>query len=116
MGKQIADLRKHYGYTQTEFGELLGLSRDIINAYERGRIRLNSQIIIKMSEVLHISADKILGLEPIPEINRSQSLRIAKRLRLIEQLPEARQKVLLSTIDNYLRAEGIDIPRKGNKK
>ena len=35
---RVKEVRKHLGMTQTEFGEALGVSRDVINSYERGRV------------------------------------------------------------------------------
>ncbi len=35
---RIKELRKHLDLTQTEFGDALGVSRDVINSYERGRV------------------------------------------------------------------------------
>ena len=34
MGEQIKLLRKHYKMTQTEFGQKIGVSRDVINNIE----------------------------------------------------------------------------------
>lgn len=35
---RVKEVRKHLGMTQTEFGDALGVSRDVINSYERGRV------------------------------------------------------------------------------
>lgn len=38
METRVKEVRKHLGMTQTEFGDALGVSRDVINSYERGRV------------------------------------------------------------------------------
>ena len=38
METRIKEVRKRLDLTQTEFGEALGVSRDVINSYERGRV------------------------------------------------------------------------------
>ena len=38
METRIKEVRKCLNLTQTEFGEALGVSRDVINSYERGRV------------------------------------------------------------------------------
>ena len=38
METRVKEVRKHHGMTQTEFGDALGVSRDVINSYERGRV------------------------------------------------------------------------------
>ena len=35
---RVKEVRKHLDMTQTEFGDALGVSRDVINSYERGRV------------------------------------------------------------------------------
>ena len=35
---RIKEMRRHLDLTQTEFGDSLGVSRDVINSYERGRV------------------------------------------------------------------------------
>lgn len=36
METRVKEVRKHLGMTQTEFGDALGVSRNVINSYERG--------------------------------------------------------------------------------
>jgi transcriptional regulator with XRE-family HTH domain len=36
MDTRVKEVRKHLGMTQTEFGDALGVSRNVINSYERG--------------------------------------------------------------------------------
>ena len=38
METRVKEVRKHLSMTQTEFGDALGVSRDVINSYERGRV------------------------------------------------------------------------------
>ena len=38
METRVKEVRKHLGMTQTEFGDALGVSRDVVNSYERGRV------------------------------------------------------------------------------
>ena len=47
MGEQIKLLRKHYKMTQTEFGQKIGVSRDVINNIENKGI-VPSEPIIKL--------------------------------------------------------------------
>ena len=36
METRVKEVRKHLGMTQTEFGDALGVSRNVINSYESG--------------------------------------------------------------------------------
>lgn len=41
--ERIKDIRKELGYSQTKFGELLGISRDAVNNLENGRLKRPEQ-------------------------------------------------------------------------
>lgn len=105
IGKRIAALRKARGLTQAQLADKIGISQYLVSSYETGRLHLSDDMIIRLANALESTSDSILGLDKTePE---SQSLRLVKRLKKIEQLPMAKQKVLLQTIDGYLKGEGI---------
>lgn len=41
--ERVKLVRKHYGYNQTKFGEALGVSRDVVNNLENGRLKKPEQ-------------------------------------------------------------------------
>ena len=47
MKEHIKELRKFFGLTQSEFGESIGVSRDVVGNLELGRVE-PSELIIKM--------------------------------------------------------------------
>jgi hypothetical protein len=49
-----------------------------------------------------------LGLDERHQNGAKVSLRVARRMRLVEQLPTQQQAALLKTIDAFLTAAGID--------
>lgn len=50
--QRIRELRKHLNMTQTEFGESLGVSREVINTYEHGKV-LPPHTIIELLRLKH---------------------------------------------------------------
>jgi len=108
IGQRLARLRKDKGLTQKELAEKLSVTRSSIAAYERDSHNLNAKLIIKITKVLKISSDEILGLKGTINHNGKPSLRFIKRINKIEKLPSSKQKALLTTIDNFLKAEGIN--------
>lgn len=106
-GKRLALLRKKNGQTQTELAKLLNVSRTTVTDYENDRIHMNEKTLIKIALCLQTSVDGLLGLKESQDFKEDQSLRIMKRLKKIELLSIAKQKVLLHTIDSFLRGEGI---------
>lgn len=106
IGDRLQKVRKHKGLTQAEVANLVGTTRESIAAYESGRVRLSDEMLARFAIALETSADLILGLSGLPTED-PPAMRIMRRVRQIEQLPLAKQKVLLQTIDGFLKGEGI---------
>ena len=106
-GKRLSRIRKNNGYTQNDLAKYLKVSRTTVADYEQGRTRLNDQVLIKLALLFEISIDELLGLKINILFEKDESLRIMKRLKKIEKLSVAKQKILLHTIDSYLRGEGV---------
>jgi transcriptional regulator with XRE-family HTH domain len=107
INSRLVIFRKQQGYTQKELAKIMGISWTLISDYERGKLRLHDKVIIKFAKALKVSADQILGIEKI-KINNKPSLKIMRRLKLIEELPQNEQKALLRTIDGFLKGSNLD--------
>jgi transcriptional regulator with XRE-family HTH domain len=64
VGARLARLRRERGMTQVELAERLGVSQPIVSDYERGELRLHGELIVRLTEILRVSAEELLGLEP----------------------------------------------------
>ena len=113
-GQRLSRLRKERGLTQVQLADQTGLTQGLVTSYERGRLRMHAEMVARFALALGVSADELLGLPG--KGNRSQeeadtprrlSLKLVRRLRKIETLPDPKQKALLQTIDGFLRGEGI---------
>jgi len=103
IGKRLQNIRKRRGLTQQKLGEKIGLTREAIASYEAGRSHLMDTTLIDLSVILHVSVNDILGLEhKVAEIPVTR--RWAKRMSIIESLPESTQKHILRTIDDAIKA------------
>ena len=105
LGQRLARLRKGKGYTQAELSAKIGIIRELISDYERDKIRPYSEMIIRLAMALEITTDELLGFKQSPKGNDDKpSLKILRRVKKMEDLPESQQKVLLKTIDTFLKA------------
>ena len=75
VGKNIKSVRERNGYTQKEFGELLGLSREKMGQIETGRLQLKVKVLIEICQLLDESADEILGLDAADHKQASRALK-----------------------------------------
>lgn len=60
--KRLLQLRKEKGYTQKAMGELLGVSRQTVSDYERGKKTPDMMKIIIICNQFGVTSDYILGL------------------------------------------------------
>ena len=75
-----------------------------ISDYERDRLRMNPDMIVRFAAALEVTTDGLLQPDGSkPPLRRSPSLRVLRRLEKIEKLPPHQQSTLLKTIDTFLR-------------
>ncbi len=108
MGERIARLRKERGYTQAELAEKTGIIQALISDYERDKLRLHAEMVIRFAQALEVATDELLGLNGKRKNgdNGKLSLRLLRRSKKIEELPSSQQKTLLKTIDTFLKGAG----------
>ena len=105
IGRRLAQLRKQRGYTQKELAERMGLIQSLISSYERDKLRLSAEMLVRFSIALKVSVDQILGTTSESHRNNEINLSLVRRLKKIESLPASKRKALLQTIDGFLKAE-----------
>lgn len=105
IGQRLARIRRERGLTQVELAEKLGVAQPVVSDYERGELRLHGELIVRLTGILGVGAEELLGLEKAkgngaPIKNR----RLARRLQEIDRLPRRDQQALLRTIDRFLES------------
>jgi transcriptional regulator with XRE-family HTH domain len=102
--ERLARLRKERGWTQVELAERVGITQRLVSDYERGRLRLNADIVVRLANALEVATDELLQPDGQKHpLRRKPSLRVLRRLEKIEKLPLHQQSTLLKTIDTFLR-------------
>ncbi|NQW26438.1 MAG: helix-turn-helix domain-containing protein [Flammeovirgaceae bacterium] len=61
IAENLKYLRKRSGFTQEQFAQELGIKRSLVGAYEEGRAEPRLQNLVKISEVLNVSVDGLIG-------------------------------------------------------
>ena len=98
IGEHIMVIRKQKGLSQGQLGKFVGTSGDIIGRYERSVITPSIEVIVKISDILKVSIDYLVG-----KTNLKIDNNIMKRLEDIERLPEDEKKHLFKVIDALLK-------------
>jgi len=108
IGQRLARLRKERGWTQVELAERIGIIQSLISDYERDRLRMNPDMVLRFAAALEITTDELL--QPNggkPPLRHRPSLRVLRRLEKIEKLPTHQQSTLLKTIDTFLKGAAL---------
>jgi len=63
IGKNIRELRKEKGLTQTELASILCTTQDSISLWELGKSYPDIPTLIKIAEYFDVTTDYILGIE-----------------------------------------------------
>jgi transcriptional regulator with XRE-family HTH domain len=104
LGQRLARLRRERGLTQVELAQRLGVAQPVVSDYERGELRLHGQLIVKLTELLGVSSEELLGLKKPTTNGAIKNRRLLRRLQEIERLPRRDQQALLRTIDRFLES------------
>lgn len=105
IGHRIRRFRKIRAKTQKELSEIIGISRGALESYEAGRNHLNDETLIRFAIALKVSLDELVGINRSNYINdtKTPNVRLVKRMQQIECLPINDQKVIIRTIDTFLK-------------
>ena len=109
LGARIARIRKERGMTQAELAEKIGIENALVSDYERERIRMYDDLLIRFALALRVSTDELLGLKDYKPDVPVISLRLMKRLAIIEKLPEAKKKHIIRTLDDSIKANSPEL-------
>lgn len=71
FGDRLRQLRKERNLTQKELVNLIGVKNSVISFYEVGDRTPSLEVLIKLSKALHISTDKLLGIDKSETVNIS---------------------------------------------
>ena len=108
IGNRMATIRKKRGITQIQLARAIGISQKLVSSYEVGRITLSAEMLLRIAKALGTTADEILGLKDQSSEVPALSLRLMKRMSVIEKMPETRKKHILRTNDDSIKANSPD--------
>ena len=105
IGEHIMLLRKQRGLSQADLGKSIGTSGDIIGRYERNIMTPSIEVIMKISDILSVSIDFLVGKTTL-----ILDQKMLSRLEQINNLPEENKTYIIDHIDMMIR----DFKNKSN--
>jgi len=86
LGQRIARIRKARGYTQNELADRIGTIQVLVSDYERGRLRLTADMVVRFARALEVTTDELLGITSSSRTARRRAGKILRRLEQIDSL------------------------------
>lgn len=102
LGSRIAALRKECGLTQTQLGEMIGVSQQQVVSFEKGRRKVPVSALPKLSETLGVSVEELIGIDSKPG-KRGPKPKLQRQLEQLQQLPKSKQRFVTEMLDTVLQ-------------
>ncbi len=68
IGRRIKAQREQHGLSQRQLADILGVSRPAVSEIENDSRKVSAEELVKLSRVLAVTVDFLLGLESKPEV------------------------------------------------
>jgi transcriptional regulator with XRE-family HTH domain len=104
IAQRLVRLRKKAGITQAQMAEKLGLSQPVVSDYERGASRLHGELILKVAEILNVSADELLGRETNKPKARPPG-KVQQVFEEVSNLPRRQQDKVVEFVSAFVRQQ-----------
>ena len=102
IGQRIVAFRKSQGVSQVQLATALGISKNLLCAYEKGRRRIPATNLAYIAQYLEVSADECLGLKEIVIDGRNANVKLMRRFQRIIALPDDKRKRIIKVLDSFL--------------
>lgn len=105
IGKRLAEIRKGYGYKQTDLAEMLNVSQQVISNIERGVTAPDIEQLKKFADIYNISLDQLVGRDffddDADEVER-------KIISYIKQMDDEGKELSLGLLSQVAQHRGIN--------
>ena len=101
VGANIKREREKAGFTQDQFSELLGIGSKSLSSIERGVVGVSLTTLLKICEILHISANVLL-------YEKSQKNDVDSIALRLEQLSAEQFEIASNVITNLIQAFSLE--------
>jgi len=107
FGTRLRRFRNASGLTLVELGRKVGLSKRMVLYYEIQGGTPSPEQVAAFAKALGISADQLVGASVVKTTDAPQNggeLRLWRRLRQIQQLPDDQRRAVLKVLDGLLKS------------
>ncbi len=107
FGQSLKKLRQTAGLTQNQLAQELGVSRRVIDYYEREGQEPAAYLLADLAKVLNVTVNELLGIKPLKHETPKLGSRLERRLKQIEKMSPKAKKQILQLLDTFIEAEQL---------
>jgi len=104
LGKRVADLRKEMGATQTQLAETLGISQQLIAAYEAGTRKIPASLLPTLAKLFATPLEQLIGIKELPS-KRGPASVLQRQMEQINHLPKSKQKFISEMLEALIKQQ-----------
>ena len=104
LGKRVAEGRKELGLTQTELANALGISQQLIAAYEAGTRKIPASLLPTMAKLFAMSLEQLMGMDNQP-IKRGPASTLQRQIEQIGLMPRSKKKFITEMLDALIQQQ-----------
>ena len=104
LGKRVAEGRKEMGLTQAELAETLGISQQLIAAYEAGSRKIPASMLPTLARLFAVSLEQLVGLDSRP-VKRGPASTLQRQIEQIGLMPRSKQKFITEMLDALIQQQ-----------
>ena len=104
LGLLVAELRKELGWTQTQLAETLGISQQLIAAYEAGARKIPASLLPRLARLFAVPLEQLVGIEPLPS-KRGPASTLQRQMEQISSLPKSKQKFITEMLEALIKQQ-----------
>ncbi|HRQ66745.1 MAG TPA: helix-turn-helix domain-containing protein [Xanthomonadaceae bacterium] len=111
LGQRIAQRRKALDITQVQLAEILGISQQAMNSFEKGRRRIPVSALPAIAGAIGATLDELVvedasAVRQAAPRKRGPAPKIQQQLEQLSRLPKAKQRAVMQVLDSVLAQAG----------
>jgi len=95
---------KELGLTQIQLAEQLGISQQLIAAYEAGARKIPASMLPTLAKLFAVPLEELVGMEKRPA-KRGPASVLQRQIEQIGQMPRAKQKFITEMLEALIRQQ-----------
>ncbi len=102
LGSRLAQLRKENGLTQSQLGERLDITQQMVASYEIGRRRVPASMLPQLAHIFMVGVDELIGQPPANRAKRGPAPKLQQHIEAISRLSKPKQRFVLEMLETVL--------------